>query len=66
MRDLIKTFIADERGASLVEYAVALVVVTLVGGAGVIAVGNQGATSVDSACDIVAQAADPTNAAASC
>ena len=36
MRDLFIKFRKDESGASLVEYAVALIVVTIIGGAGVV------------------------------
>jgi Flp pilus assembly pilin Flp len=40
MRDLFLNFRKDESGASLVEYAVALIVVTIIGGAGVILLGQ--------------------------
>ena len=51
MRDLIKTFARSEAGASLVEYAVALIVVTIIGGAGVIALGQNAGTVAGTACD---------------
>lgn len=34
------SFLKSESGASLVEYAVALVIVTIIGGAGTLAVGS--------------------------
>lgn len=42
MRDLFIKFRKSEDGASLVEYAVALIVVTIIGGAGVILIGQAG------------------------
>ncbi len=50
MRDLLKTFRKSEDGASLVEYAVALIVVTIVGGAGVIAIGQNSGVLAGAAC----------------
>ena len=61
MRALIQNFKKSEAGASLVEYAVALIVVTIVGGAGVIAIGGDAGaitgaanTTVDGGCDTLA------------
>lgn len=51
MRDLFIKFRKSEDGASLVEYAVALIVVTIVGGAGVIAVGSNAGTLAQAGCD---------------
>ncbi len=51
MRDLFMNFAKDEGGASLVEYAVALIVVTIVGGAGVVAVGGNAGSLADAGCD---------------
>lgn len=51
MRDLFLKFRKDESGASLVEYAVALIVVTIIGGAGVIILGQNAGTLADAACD---------------
>ena len=51
MRDLINTFARSEAGASLVEYAVALIVVTIIGGAGVIALGQNAGTVAGTACE---------------
>ncbi len=44
MRKLMNNFKKSESGASLVEYAVALIVVTIVGGAGVIFIGQDSGT----------------------
>ena len=57
MRDLFIKFRKSEDGASLVEYAVALIVVTLVGGAGVIAIGQNAGALAEDACGVVATAA---------
>ncbi|NND20203.1 MAG: Flp family type IVb pilin [Silicimonas sp.] len=69
MRDLFIKFRKEESGASLVEYAVALIVVTIVGGAGVILLGQasgQLATNADtvvsSACTAGATAPGGVNA----
>ncbi len=51
MRKLFLNFKKSESGASLVEYAVALIVVTIVGGAGVIAVGQNAGTLAGAGCD---------------
>ncbi len=51
MRKLMNNFKKSESGASLVEYAVALIVVTIVGGAGVIAVGQNAGSLADAGCD---------------
>ena len=40
---MIKWFVSTESGAALVEYAVALVVVTIVGGGGVLAIAGDAA-----------------------
>ena len=63
MRNLIQKFKKSESGASLVEYAVALIVVTIVGGAGVIAIGGDAGGLADLACDITAAASDAAEAA---
>ena len=57
MRDLFIKFRKSEDGASLVEYAVALIVVTIVGGAGVIALGNNAGTLAEAGCDVAGSAA---------
>jgi Flp pilus assembly pilin Flp len=54
MRDLITTFARSEDGASLVEYAVALIVVTIIGGAGVIALGQNAGGLAELGCDTAA------------
>ena len=56
MRNLFIKFRDSESGASLVEYAVALIVVTIVGGAGVIAIGGDAGGLADVACDITSEA----------
>ena len=58
MRNLLNKFRKSESGASLVEYAVALIVVTIVGGAGVIVIGQNSGTLAGAACDTVNLAAD--------
>ena len=63
MRDLFINFRKSEAGASLVEYAVALIVVTLVGGAGVLAIGTDAGGLTTSASGITSKAC--TDAAAS-
>ena len=55
-------FVKCECGASLVEYAVALIIVTMVGGAGVLAIGSSSGAVATNASDVVAQA--KTDAAA--
>ena len=50
MRDLFIKFRKDESGASLVEYAVALIVVTIIGGAGVIVLGQNAGSLATAGC----------------
>lgn len=50
MRDLFLKFRKDESGASLVEYAVALIVVTIIGGAGVIVLGQNAGALATAGC----------------
>ena len=50
MRVLSMKFFKSEDGASLVEYAVALIVVTIIGGAGVIAIGQNAGDVTGAAC----------------
>lgn len=64
MRDLIKTFARSEAGASLVEYAVALIVVTIIGGAGVIALGQNAGTVAGTACETTRTAVAAVNGSA--
>ena len=65
MRDLFIKFRKSEDGASLVEYAVALIVVTIIGGAGVIALGGNAGALAELGCDTAGTAAtDAANAAA--
>ena len=56
MRNLFLKFRKDESGASLVEYAVALVVVTIIGGAGVILLGQNAGDLAEAGCDTVGAA----------
>ena len=56
MRVLFKNFMGSEDGASLVEYAVALIVVTIIGGAGVIALGQNAGGVTEAACDTTSEA----------
>lgn len=63
MRDLFYTFGKSEDGASLVEYAVALIVVTIIGGAGVIALGQNAGGLTDLGCDTTAIALSNATAA---
>ncbi len=58
MRVLFANFFKSEDGASLVEYAVALIVVTIIGGAGVIAIGQNAGTVTGAACDIAQDAVE--------
>lgn len=51
MRDLFLKFRKSESGASLVEYAVALIVVTIIGGAGVIVLGQNAGSLAKAGCD---------------
>ena len=55
-------FTRSEAGASLVEYAVALIVVTIVGGGGVIAVGGNASVLSESAEAVTDQAVELTGA----
>ena len=64
MRALFQNFKKSEDGASLVEYAVALIVVTIIGGAGVIAIGSQGGALTEAACGVVADAVEESEATA--
>lgn len=63
MRDLFVNFLKSEDGASLVEYAVALIVVTIIGGAGVIALGQNAGGVAQAGCDTTATALSAANAA---
>ncbi|MEO1538160.1 MAG: hypothetical protein AAFR73_10555 [Pseudomonadota bacterium] len=56
MRVLFGNFRKSECGASLVEYAVALIVVTIIGGAGVIALGQNAGGVTEAACDTTSTA----------
>jgi len=56
MRVHFNKFARSEDGASLVEYAVALIVVTIIGGAGVIALGQNAGGVTEAACDTTAVA----------
>lgn len=58
MRVLSSKFFSNEEGASLVEYAVALIVVTIIGGAGVIALGQNAGGVTEAACDVTQDAFD--------
>jgi len=58
MRVLFEKFLGSEDGASLVEYAVALIVVTIIGGAGVIAIGQNAGSVTGAACDTTRLAID--------
>lgn len=64
MRKLFQNFKKSESGASLVEYAVALIVVTIVGGAGVITIaGDAGGLATNAAATTTLAetcSADPT------
>ena len=53
MRKLFQNFKKSESGASLVEYAVALIVVTIIGGAGVLVIGQNGGDLVEAGCDVL-------------
>ena len=69
MRVLFSNFLKSEDGASLVEYAVALIVVTIIGGAGVIALGQNAGGVTEAACDTTAEAlaaVDPDALAEGC
>ena len=63
MRKLMNNFKKSESGASLVEYAVALIVVTIVGGAGVIAIGTQSGELATNADGVVGDALAASNTA---
>jgi len=58
MRDLFIKFRKSEDGASLVEYAVALVVVTIIGGAGVIVLGQNAGELAAAGCGTANAAVD--------
>ncbi|NND43626.1 MAG: Flp family type IVb pilin [Silicimonas sp.] len=62
MRDLFIKFRKEESGASLVEYAVALIVVTIVGGAGVIVIGQDSGALATCAGQTTASAATAVSA----
>ena len=64
MRNLFQNFKKSDSGASLVEYAVALIVVTIIGGAGVIAIGSQGGALTGAACTVVDDARTEAGATA--
>ncbi|MDJ0638186.1 MAG: hypothetical protein QNJ20_05075 [Paracoccaceae bacterium] len=69
MRVEFLNFAKSEDGASLVEYAVALIVVTIIGGAGVIALGQNAGGVTEAACGTAADAlaaVDPTATAEEC
>ena len=53
MRELFIKFRKEESGASLVEYAVALIVVTIIGGAGVILLGGNAGALAEAGCETV-------------
>ena len=57
---MVKWFVSTESGAALVEYAVALIVVTIVGGVGIMAVAGDAA----GLSDISASAVDSARAEA--
>ena len=63
MRNLLNKFRKSESGAAAVEYAVILIVVTIIGGAGVIAIGQASGRTVTNA-DLVVGAACSQAAAA--
>lgn len=63
MRVLFGNFVKSEDGASLVEYAVALIVVTIIGGAGVIALGQNAGGVTEAACDTTVDALSAATAA---
>ncbi len=62
MRDLFIQFRKSEDGASLVEYAVALIVVTIVGGAGVLLIGNDAGSLAECGAETLADAFDEVGA----
>ena len=53
MRDLFIKFRKSEDGASLVEYAVALIVVVIIGGAGVLVLGQNAGSLAEAGCETV-------------
>ncbi len=61
MRVEFLNFAKSEGGASLVEYAVALIVVTIIGGAGVIALGQNAGGVTEAACTTSATALGAVN-----
>ena len=56
MRNLLNKFRKSESGAAAVEYAVILIVVTIIGGAGVIAIGQASQQTVINADSVVGAA----------
>jgi len=58
MRDLFIKFRKSEDGASLVEYAVALIVVVIVGSAGVIVIGQNAGELTQAGCNVANDAVD--------
>lgn len=58
MRDLFHQFRFSECGASLVEYAVALIVVTIVGGSSSVLIGNDAGDLARCAASSVSQSAE--------
>ena len=56
MRELFMKFRKEESGASLVEYAVALIVVTIIGGAGVIVLGQNAGGLAEMGCETAGNA----------
>lgn len=63
MRNFIKTFIADESGASAAEYALILAIVGVGIGAAALLLGNNVKLAIKNASDDVYACADPTNTA---
>jgi Flp pilus assembly pilin Flp len=53
----LKTFLKEESGASMVEYAVALLVVTAIGVTAMSNLGDEVKGNVDTACNTLADAA---------
>ena len=58
---MLVKFLHSESGASLVEYAVALVVVTIVGGVGVVAVAGDAAGLTELSSQVVEEAHTETD-----
>ena len=55
--DFLKKFIGDESGASMVEYGLALLVVTGIGVGAMSTIGTNTGAIVDGACNVVANSA---------